>query len=277
MFNDILRVIELLLASIKGSKAPEARRRALAGNLLKIQRDLVAIVERGRGLLSLMKGAGPCGVGRVHLGLLTAQKEAIEHLLSELQEDPFEIACLQLPRLKDLLFLSNAKGKLLCFHISQLVDEKEYTSGPAYLGSLFSRLANSLLKLNEPLTDEQAAGIIQKMWRMRYDGLLYNMSGTQVDAILMSLLGSPERNAGVTDEQVEEMMSIALYYGVDSDSEVRKYPGVFWWDFDERMPISLRGSTGDLLAAEVILDKLENLTEDLRLFLINTFRIEEFG
>jgi hypothetical protein len=179
MLAEVIKAIEVLLAALRGARAPEARRRALAKKLLALHTDLEDVVERGRVILSVL-GRAPGEGGVTQLGLLLKQKEALGRLLAHLSDTPVEAASLHVPKLKDLIFLTSVKGRSLHFYISQFVDE-------GHKASLFSRLVNSALQLTEPLSPERAAAIMEELYRLQVEGLLHNKSYVEVRQILLAI------------------------------------------------------------------------------------------
>lgn len=217
MLTDVLKVLELLVNTIKGHLTPERKRQKLAKDLLRVYLDTDDVVQRGRELLSLV---GPEKlVAAINLDALLAQQAALRNLDEHLRPVA-PILKLHLPvQAERLMVFHGAKDNCILLLVASL------------LGRTPRR---SYLEHSDPV----------QMQRL-FDE--YKAAGEDV------LWKNFER----------EPMPLS------SDKSWWVRPGE-----DKYFPV-LATTPSDLQAARKTLDEIAAIGEQLRLFLIDKFKLEE--
>ncbi len=139
MLSDILKVLEILINSVKSVKFDDQSRRRFAKQILKIYLDIEKITQRGKDILSFMDTE----TDLVHINAfykLQNQMQAIENLLDNLKDESIkDILKVHLPEFNDIEVLLRRKGSGVGLVFSQLLKCK-----PHHSASLFGK---SMLKV----------------------------------------------------------------------------------------------------------------------------------
>lgn len=226
MLTDILKVLELIINSVKGARTSEKKRQKVAKQLLKIYLDIERIVERGKGLLSFLK-RDTTVVRNVAFGKLMAQQRALQNIIDDLNDQNIVSTLrLHLPKFRNLQGLLHPKLERIGFFISQLLTSKELSD--ADRKDFLPRLRQNDIKSSDRWGDEE-------LLQVGYP---------------MDLMSIP--------------MGVYIHRYL-----LRKQKDM------EKIPVRVFATSDQIRKAETALTQMEQLGEELRLFLIEKFEFED--
>jgi hypothetical protein len=124
MFGDLLKALELLINAIRGTQSPDHKREALARELFKLQKQIEAVVDRGRAVLG-MEPAHEMSKNNPAVRLLSEQIGALREISDTLTSGVIaDVLQLHLPRIYKGLFADlDSKGRRVWLRLDSLVSE----------------------------------------------------------------------------------------------------------------------------------------------------------
>jgi hypothetical protein len=129
MLSDLITALELLIQGVSRLKSPELKRRKIAKLMLKILLDLDELLDRGKGLVSILSGDFVTSKS-VALQTLTTQQRVLQDIVDNLNAPQIKsLFAVYLPDFNNMVchIISHKLGRVV-FYISQLIETTENIS-----------------------------------------------------------------------------------------------------------------------------------------------------
>ncbi|MEW6608540.1 MAG: hypothetical protein AB1414_14030 [bacterium] len=225
MLTEVFKGVELIINAVKGTRTLEKKRQKVAKQLLKIYLDIERIIERGKDILSFLKGDTTV-VRNVAFGKLMAQQRALQNIIDDLNDKNIvSLLKLHLPKFRNLKGLFHPKCEQIGFFISQLVTSKELSDTDRK--DFLSRLDQNKIESSRSWEDIALLEMGQPMDLMRIPTTNY------------------------------------FFFRRMEDKDIQE------------IPVRIFATSDHIREAETVLTQIEELGEELRLFLIDKFKFED--